>query len=226
MTTLINISVPCQWGGSWILGRLFTRNDHAPSQDSEPCVSTGLTYLLEFEVTVICLRIRNTETFQSTVLTVHADSFRSFWFPHKYFFSFFFYEAGKLRPIPADPCCNLTAWNTSPIWNNKQSFIYIYLCYFLSYNAISFLMILKLLLYIKQDRSCSYKRNTEARLRNHCCHGKILRITHSEFVCVALVIQHAMRTRRIVIRGLLPSICEILNNLLQNIDYALLFIMM
>jgi hypothetical protein len=42
----------------------------------------------------------------------------------------------------------------------------------------------------------------EARSRNHCCGAKTISITHSEWVCVALVIQHAKRMRRIAICGL------------------------
>jgi hypothetical protein len=44
-----------------------------------------------------------------------------------------------------------------------------------------------------------YKRNTEARSRNHCCHGKAISITYSEFVSMALVIQHTKRMRRIIL---------------------------
>jgi hypothetical protein len=51
----------------------------------------------------------------------------------------------------------------------------------------------------KQDRQCTYKRNMEARSRNHCCSGKAVSITHSECVSVALVIQHAKRMRRIIL---------------------------
>jgi hypothetical protein len=40
-----------------------------------------------------------------------------------------------------------------------------------------------------------YKRNIEARSRNHCCRGKAVNITYSERVSVALVIQHAKRMR-------------------------------
>jgi hypothetical protein len=45
----------------------------------------------------------------------------------------------------------------------------------------------------------TYKRNIEARSRNHCCHWKELSITYSECVSVALVIQHEMRMRRIIL---------------------------
>jgi hypothetical protein len=43
------------------------------------------------------------------------------------------------------------------------------------------------------------KRNIEARSRNHCCREKAVSITYSECVSVALVIQHAMRMRRIIL---------------------------
>jgi len=42
---------------------------------------------------------------------------------------------------------------------------------------------------------------TETSSRNHCCHGKTISVTYSECVSVALVTQHAMRMRRIVICG-------------------------
>jgi hypothetical protein len=44
-----------------------------------------------------------------------------------------------------------------------------------------------------------YKRNIEARSRNHCCRGKAISITYSECVSVALVIQNAKRMRRIIL---------------------------
>ena len=44
-----------------------------------------------------------------------------------------------------------------------------------------------------------YKRNIDARSRNHCCRGKAISITYSECVSVALVIQHAKRMRRIIL---------------------------
>jgi len=47
-----------------------------------------------------------------------------------------------------------------------------------------------------------YKRNIEARLCNHCCSGKAISVTYSEGVFVALGIQHATCTRRIVFCGL------------------------
>jgi hypothetical protein len=44
--------------------------------------------------------------------------------------------------------------------------------------------------------------NIEARPCNNCRSGKAINITYSERLFVALVIQHAMRMRRIVICGL------------------------
>jgi len=44
-----------------------------------------------------------------------------------------------------------------------------------------------------------YKRNIEARSRNHCCRGKAIHITYSECVSVVLLIQHAKRMRRIIL---------------------------
>jgi hypothetical protein len=41
--------------------------------------------------------------------------------------------------------------------------------------------------------------NIEVRSCNHCCNGKAISITYSEYVFVALVIQHAMRIRRIIL---------------------------
>ena len=53
-----------------------------------------------------------------------------------------------------------------------------------------------------QERQSTCKRNTQARSCNHCCSGNTISITYSECVSVALVIQHAMHMRHIVIYGL------------------------
>ena len=50
----------------------------------------------------------------------------------------------------------------------------------------------------EQDRECTYN-NTKARSRNYCCRGKATSITYSECVSAALVIQHAMGMRRIML---------------------------
>jgi len=56
------------------------------------------------------------------------------------------------------------------------------------------------------------QRNIEAHSYNHCCSGKEIIITYSECVCVALVVQHAMRMRHTVICGLPRStICSLLS---------------
>jgi len=49
-----------------------------------------------------------------------------------------------------------------------------------------------------QDRQQSYESNIEARLRDHCCRRKLLSITYSKCVSVALIIQHAMRMSTIL----------------------------
>ena len=51
----------------------------------------------------------------------------------------------------------------------------------------------------KQDRQCTYKHTIRARSRNHLCSGKATSITYFECVSVALVIQNAMRMRRIIL---------------------------
>ena len=57
-----------------------------------------------------------------------------------------------------------------------------------------------------QHRRCTYMATlTEVRSCNHCCSGKATCITCTEFVFVALLIQHAMRMRRIVICSLSRS---------------------
>jgi len=50
----------------------------------------------------------------------------------------------------------------------------------------------------KEDSQCTYKRNIEARSRNHCCRGKATNFTYFECLPQALVIQHAMRMRHVV----------------------------
>jgi len=44
-----------------------------------------------------------------------------------------------------------------------------------------------------------YKRNIEARSRNHCCRGKAGIITYSVCVSSALVTQNAKRVRRVIL---------------------------
>jgi hypothetical protein len=40
---------------------------------------------------------------------------------------------------------------------------------------------------IKQDRQCTYECNVKAHSHNHHCYGKVINITYSECVSVALV---------------------------------------
>jgi len=43
------------------------------------------------------------------------------------------------------------------------------------------------------------QRGIQSSSRNHCCRGKATSITYSECAVLALVIQHAVRMRRIVL---------------------------
>jgi len=56
-----------------------------------------------------------------------------------------------------------------------------------------------------QHRQCTYKRNIEARSRNHCCRGKAVSITYSWCLFVDLGTEHATRMHHIVICGLSGS---------------------
>jgi hypothetical protein len=47
--------------------------------------------------------------------------------------------------------------------------------------------------------------NIEARSVNHCCNGKAISITYSDYVSVALDVQHAMIMRHIANCGLSSS---------------------
>jgi len=42
----------------------------------------------------------------------------------------------------------------------------------------------------EKSRQCTYKHNIQTRSRNQCYRGKAINITYSEYVFVALVIQH------------------------------------
>jgi len=50
-----------------------------------------------------------------------------------------------------------------------------------------------------QDRQRTYKRNPEALSCNHICRGKVISVTYSECVFVALIIQHARPVRHIIL---------------------------
>jgi hypothetical protein len=52
-----------------------------------------------------------------------------------------------------------------------------------------------------------YKRSIEARSRNYICSGKAISITYSECMSVALVIQHALHMRHIILSS---AACETL----------------
>jgi len=51
----------------------------------------------------------------------------------------------------------------------------------------------------QQGRKRTFKRNVEARSRNHCCHTKARSILYSECVSIALVIKHAKRIYHVML---------------------------
>jgi hypothetical protein len=48
-------------------------------------------------------------------------------------------------------------------------------------------------------RQITYKRNVEARSHNNCRRGRSIRITYSERLCLAVVIQHGKRMSRMIL---------------------------
>jgi len=63
-------------------------------------------------------------------------------------------------------------------------------------------------------------RNIEARLCNHCCSEKAISITYSECVFVPLVIQHAMRMRRIILSSWSVRVCHIFQHNLVKARFS------
>jgi hypothetical protein len=53
--------------------------------------------------------------------------------------------------------------------------------------------------FIATTEAMYVQRNVEARSPNNCCREKAIGITYSECVFVALLVQHAMRMRRIIL---------------------------
>jgi hypothetical protein len=56
----------------------------------------------------------------------------------------------------------------------------------------------------------------EARSRNHFCRGKAIRITYSECVFVALVIQHAQRMRPAVLSSVACLVLQIVFHIISQ----------
>ena len=52
---------------------------------------------------------------------------------------------------------------------------------------------------ILQDKQCTYKRNIEARSRNHFCRAKARNIKYYKSVPVVSVMQNAMRMRPVIL---------------------------
>ena len=52
---------------------------------------------------------------------------------------------------------------------------------------------------LEQERQYTYKRKLRAHSRNHYCRREAISITYSECLSVALMMQHTMRMRRIIL---------------------------
>jgi len=66
-------------------------------------------------------------------------------------------------------------------------------------------------------RHCTCKCNIEARSGNHYCRGKAIGITYSECESLDLVIQHAMRMRRIILLSAAVVALHYFSTLPQNV---------
>jgi hypothetical protein len=53
--------------------------------------------------------------------------------------------------------------------------------------------------HLEQDRQCTYTPDIKVRLFNHCFRGKAINIAYSECVFVTIIMQHAMRMRRVIL---------------------------
>ena len=90
-----------------------------------------------------------------------------------------------------------------PKWSTrKPSLIFAILC-FRQYLLLNLRTIFQSISVSKEIidkvRQCACKCNIEARSGNHYCRGKAIGITRSECESLALVIQHAVRMRRIML---------------------------
>ena len=68
----------------------------------------------------------------------------------------------------------------------------------------------------KQSRQYACKLNTEPRSRDYCYRGKVIRITYSECVPVALVTQNATSMRRIVLSSLAYPVLQHFSSLFHK----------
>ena len=77
----------------------------------------------------------------------------------------------------------------------------VYLAWLLNWHAsiVEELPNMTGILCYKKDGQCTYNVNTEVSLYNHCCHGKAISIAYTEYVSVALVMQHLKYMRCIIL---------------------------
>jgi len=88
-------------------------------------------------------------------------------------------------------------------------------------NHISYIWVCTAVTYFnaKQDRQYAYNVTLMTRSWNHCWRGKEISITRSEYVFIALGIQHAMRMRHIFICSLPRSTAFFLHYLIKRHDF-------
>ena len=63
---------------------------------------------------------------------------------------------------------------------------------------------------------CTYTRNIQALSRDHCCSGKAISVTYSEIVSIALVIQYAKHTHRIILPSVACPVVQHYSTYLMN----------
>jgi hypothetical protein len=78
--------------------------------------------------------------------------------------------------------------------------------------------------FVNKTRQAMYvQRNIEAHSCNNCCSGKTIRITYSECVSVALVIQQGTRTRHIILSSVAsPALDNKRHHFRNKISYLIL----
>jgi hypothetical protein len=72
--------------------------------------------------------------------------------------------------------------------------------------------------YRRHDRQTTYKQKIEALSWNHRCSGRAINVTYCECVSVALVIQHAIRMRGILLSSV--ACPDLHGEILRALDFV------